>query len=176
VALRSSREDEEAVSHSANPTSWAVKFPIILILLGVFWWTQCAPCFFEAEVRARVSRVRQNLRVLADRMEAYRLDHGAYPSSLTNLTEPEAHLAFIPGDPFSRAARARLLLLVEADRYRIYSVGPDRVDDGGQLFYDPTNGSYSRGDVIRLGPPARWSTEEIQAIMVGRDLGERQRR
>jgi hypothetical protein len=30
----------------------------------------------------------------------------------------------------------------------IYSVGPDRVDDKLQLLYDPTNGTYSAGDIL----------------------------
>lgn len=29
-----------------------------------------------------------------------------------------------------------------------WSVGPDGVDDGGLIFYDPTNGISSRGDII----------------------------
>ena len=30
-----------------------------------------------------------------------------------------------------------------------YSIGPDMVDDAGSLRYDPTNGTFSRGDILR---------------------------
>lgn len=30
----------------------------------------------------------------------------------------------------------------------IYSIGPDKINDLGLLKYDPTNGSFSRGDLI----------------------------
>lgn len=34
----------------------------------------------------------------------------------------------------------------------IYSVGPDKKDDGGAITYDPTNGTFSRGDIsLRVG-------------------------
>jgi hypothetical protein len=33
---------------------------------------------------------------------------------------------------------------------RVWSFGPDRTNDRGQLKYDPTNGMESRGDIVRV--------------------------
>ncbi len=35
--------------------------------------------------------------------------------------------------------------------YLLYSVGPDEVDDHGSILYDATNGTTSRGDVVKVG-------------------------
>ena len=31
---------------------------------------------------------------------------------------------------------------------RIYSIGPDRIDNFAKIIYDPTNGTFSTGDII----------------------------
>ncbi len=36
--------------------------------------------------------------------------------------------------------------------WMVYSLGPDRWDDLGKLIYDPTNGTVSNGDILRIGP------------------------
>ena len=70
-------------------------------------------------------------------LHAYKLDHGAYPATLSALTP--RYLQSIPTDPFAlsgplrykpRGARYQL--------YSLYSVGPDGRDDGGKAIFDPT--------------------------------------
>jgi hypothetical protein len=67
----------------------------------------------------------------------YRLDHAALPSHLSDLV-PD-YLDAVPSDPFDGHP---LRLAIKSDRWIIYSVGPDRVDDGG------TELVKGKGDVI----------------------------
>jgi hypothetical protein len=62
-------------------------------------------------------------------VERHRLDHGASPPSLGDLSLPPVALVdpwtggrfgYAPGDPAAR------------DRWRLWSAGPDRTDDGGR--------------------------------------------
>ena len=41
---------------------------------------------------------------------------------------------------------------------RIWSVGPDRVDDEGFKIYDPTNGLFSKGDILVYPNPVMRNT------------------
>jgi hypothetical protein len=60
-------------------------------------------------------------------LRAYRLDHGGYPGSLTDLVP--SYLKRIPDDPF--ALKWPLRYKQGGARYVLYSVGPDGKDDGG---------------------------------------------
>ena len=37
-------------------------------------------------------------------------------------------------------------------KWILWSIGPDHREDDGELFYDPTNGTISNGDLMRFGP------------------------
>jgi prepilin-type N-terminal cleavage/methylation domain-containing protein len=68
------------------------------------------PNFLEAQVRARVSRAKADMRTLALGLEIYCVDYGWYPhddwgdenQSWKQLTTPIAYLGTIFPDPFSR--------------------------------------------------------------------------
>ncbi len=84
---------------------------IILILIAI-----ALPNFLEAQIRARVTKARGEMRTLGIAMEAYRLDWNKYPSynypnytsntvsrsqaGFTWLTSPNAYITSIPEDPF----------------------------------------------------------------------------
>jgi hypothetical protein len=70
-------------------------------------------------------------------MTRYGLDHGTLPSHLDELVP--AYLDEVPIDPFDGRP---LRLTIKSDRWIVYSIGPDLVDDGG---VDMVNG---KGDVI----------------------------
>jgi hypothetical protein len=61
-------------------------------------------------------------------LRAYRMERGRYPASLSELAP--AYLSRIPDDPFALQGPPRYRRT--GDRYVLYSVGPDGVDDGGQ--------------------------------------------
>ncbi|NQU43992.1 prepilin-type N-terminal cleavage/methylation domain-containing protein [bacterium] len=75
---------------------------IIAILAAI-----ALPNFLEAQVRAKVSRVKNDLRTLTVGVESYRLDHNRYlphndsPLDMTPLTTPIAYLGHLPQDPFN---------------------------------------------------------------------------
>jgi len=82
---------------------------IIAILAAI-----AVPNFLEAQVRAKASRVRSDLRALAMAMEAYRVDWNSYtfaaPSAdrgdlagWVQITTPVAYISRIPSDPFGHA-------------------------------------------------------------------------
>jgi hypothetical protein len=66
-------------------------------------------------------------------VERYRLARGHWPESLSELV-PE-HLKSIPRDPFDGA---ELRYLDFAEGVIIYSVGPDGVDNGGNITQNPS--------------------------------------
>jgi len=86
---------------------------IIAILAAI-----AVPNFLEAQVRAKASRVKADMRTLAGGMETYRIDHNAYPPHLkadggeisyperyVYLTTPVSYLTAIPAaDPFYSGA------------------------------------------------------------------------
>jgi hypothetical protein len=84
--------------------------------------------------------VRDRACVLALAVERYRRDHnGVLPGTLQDLAP--AYLAAVPPDP----ATGRPLLFKKApDAYTIYSVGPDKKDDGGELLKTSEQGSVAR--------------------------------
>jgi hypothetical protein len=60
-------------------------------------------------------------------LHAYRISHGSYPRDLKSLTP--AILTMIPLDPFTD--NQPFHYSPNADKYLLYSVGPDAVDNGG---------------------------------------------
>jgi len=85
------------------------------------------------ELFSRIARpddlVNHRASITAIAVERYRRDHtGALPSALPDLV-PQ-YLAAVPQDP---ATGGPLLFKQDATAYTIYSVGPDKKDDGGDL-------------------------------------------
>jgi hypothetical protein len=76
-------------------------------------------------------------------MTRYRLDHGAMPSRLDDLVP--AYLDEIPTDPFNGQP---IKLAIKPDKWIIYSVGPDGIDDGGAEY------KLGKGDITFTLRPA----------------------
>ncbi len=118
------------------------------------------------------SRVESDMRHLAVGLESYYIEHGHYPQNLSRLTTPIAYLADIPHDSLDPQKRP-YRYYVKDDFWVLVSCGPEKrlrfypgdfdkmmdnySDDMGKVLhkikllytYDPTNGSISRGDIIR---------------------------
>ncbi|MGD0541353.1 MAG: hypothetical protein ABSB33_07540 [Tepidisphaeraceae bacterium] len=77
-------------------------------------------------------------------MTRFRLDHGTLPSHLADLVP--AYLDAVPIDPFDGHP---LRLAIKSDKWIIYSIGPDGIDDGGAEMHD------GKGDVIFTLKPTR---------------------
>ncbi len=177
---------------------------IIAILAAI-----AVPNFVEAQVRAKVSRARADLRTYATAIEAYAVDHNFYPPNasflapidLAVLSTPTAYLTTAGlRDPFgtpqinapsgqaanSAQGYAYVAYNTESKFYEfepaacsavprrgwsVVSQGPNTTLDGAASLifrscpaapgpyladlrgriYDPTNGTVSRGDIIRFG-------------------------
>lgn len=140
---------------------------IIAILAAI-----AIPNFLEAQTRSKVARVQSELRFLANGLEAYQVDEGAYPPGIVTdstktvdtwrLTTPIAYILAVPRDIFrplpgdSDAAGPFGLDGIYLhyindpilDEYwLLFSYGPDGVFLGDQMVYDPSNGTLSNGDI-----------------------------
>ncbi len=80
----------------------------------------------------------------------YFLDNNRYPISWEEMI-PE-YLAERPVDPFD-PARATLRLLTTLTGWTIFSVGPDRIDDGGKSIAGVAEMEATGDIVVRLGAP-----------------------
>lgn len=82
----------------------------------------------------RLSQTRDILRI-AMALAAYRLDHGRYPEKLDQL-KPR----YLPEIPIDIFANAPLHYQIDQNGYNIYSIGPNRLDDGGRNKHDSPAG------------------------------------
>lgn len=87
-------------------------------------------------------------------LQAYRLDTGSYPGSLSDLVPH--YLPNVPDDPFA-APNTPLCYKNNGDSYLLYSVGPDGADNGGHPILGGRPGQMppisleSRGDIAAGG-------------------------
>jgi type II secretion system protein G len=107
---------------------------IILILIAI-----ALPNFLEAQIRARVTKARAELRTYATALESYRTDFGGYPpdqdsawpyyspeqDGFRHLTTPIKYLTSLPQDPFGQ----------------LVTSGGGAVDRNSAWFYEGGSGS-----------------------------------
>ena len=94
---------------------------LIVVLIIAILAAIAIPNFMEFQTRAKVSRLKADMRTIAIGLEAYCVDEGAYPlgmyeamvaglnlsyqgyqqNAMSRLTTPIAYLSSIPTDPFS---------------------------------------------------------------------------
>jgi len=106
----------------------------------------------EMGVRSGVARAKYDLRSMATAIESYYVDHNVYPSVTYVLTTPVAYMTRVPRDPFTKNGADYILLRPQPAGWMLYSLGPDQQDHKGAVPFDPTNGTWSGGDIIRTGP------------------------
>lgn len=80
---------------------------IIAILAAI-----AVPNFLEAQMRSKISRIKNDLRTIVTGVECYRTDNNSYPipfiagrgmDTMFELTTPIAYLGGLPKDPFNKA-------------------------------------------------------------------------
>jgi type II secretory pathway pseudopilin PulG len=166
------------------------------------------PGFLEAQIRAKVSRIRADMRALSSAIEKYREANGSYPAwaigsegvnaggaetvpelarlpsfraiaagaSLATLTTPTPYIRELPNDPYAptrhfvfpyvakKEAGREGWMLLSAGPDRDYDVDPIRMLDVTttqptpallHFMYDPTNGTWSDGDIMRFSESPR---------------------
>jgi hypothetical protein len=114
-----------------------------------------SPIFDQADLKDLCAKTQSGMLLLALALHAYHLEHGGYPQKLEALAP--SYLTKLPGDPFGQGT---FIYQHKGKKYLLYSVGPDKVDDGGRPIDDPskaigsnTNARYfvqpdSQGDIV----------------------------
>ena len=127
-----------------KPYPEAVKFnnwrgvPIYDVVNGESHPKQLIP---KAASRYVTATAKQLGLMLSCALEAYRLEHGAYPKSLTELVTG-GYLRKLPTDPFT--TDKPFIYNPTDGGYLLYSIGPDMKDDGGA----PLNRRSQKGDIV----------------------------
>jgi len=146
----------------------------VVVILGLLSAMALAN-FSEARSRAVCARVKAEHRTLAGCLEMYRLDMGRYPKGSWHvftdkyylphdLTTPIAYISSLPIDPYPEprtpiGASYKYFewqedTPVQAQKrgwfgfWMMASSGPDQKWDQAGTPYDPTNGVFSKGDLV----------------------------
>ena len=77
---------------------------------------------------------------IACAVELYRIEHGDYPPSADALVP--AFIDKIPDDLFDRGQPLKYKKGAQGDRYRIYSIGIDGIDDSGEVVFKPNTNNH----------------------------------
>jgi type II secretory pathway pseudopilin PulG len=119
---------------------------LIVIVLGTLIVIIGVPNIIDAQMRAKVSRVKDDMRRIAPALEAYLADHGRYPlvSGQPSLTSPVAYISRWPNSPFQEYVNPLVhrweLMSENYPTYMLFTQGPTVNED----FWDPRfNPSFS---------------------------------
>lgn len=112
-----------------------------------------ADVFQKAWLQHTVNDTQNALLTAELALRAYRAERGEYPQTLDALVP--SVLRRVPGDPFAPDPDAPLRYRRTGSGFRLYSIGPDGVDDGGKPVAAPTRAGRrariapdSRGDIV----------------------------
>ncbi len=150
------------MSNATKATGFTLIELLVVVAIIAILAAIAVPNFLNAQTRAKVSRAKNDMRVVAGSLEAYHVDHSAYPQTnftprfrrYRPLTTPIQYMTTVPTDPFAPEDggagpwRARgdyqlgTMPLDAASRYAISSDGPDRIDDTDPIRFYP---GYSEG-------------------------------
>ncbi len=94
-----------------------------------------SPVFSQTRLKDVNGSLTQNgLLLVTLALHAYHEEHGAYPDTLTALVP--SYLNKLPNDPFASEGTFQYRRL--GAKYVLYSIGPDRKDDGGKPIDKPS--------------------------------------
>ena len=116
---------------------------LIVVLIIAILAAIAVPNFLAFQVRAKVSRVKSDMRSLATALEAYSVDNGSYPcrnneaenpysfyggqnewAGFRQLTTPIGYISTVPLDPFGRS---KFTTSVDGDRGPCLAMGTGKV-------------------------------------------------
>jgi uncharacterized RDD family membrane protein YckC len=127
---------------------WIIAVPVILLLGGNILYGVMGPLRMAFSSRAHVAEASADMQVVKNHLEEHYYRYDKYPMTGEFRTFLRTILGRIPADPFNPGQPFRY----ESDglKYTLWSLGPDRVDDGGTVPYDPfmRTGRQKAGDII----------------------------
>ncbi len=149
-----------------------IELLIVVAIIGILA-AIAVPNFLSAQTRAKVSRMRGDMRSLSLALEAYQIDHGSYPrqppknlcvfamDGLPELSTPVAYIAATPVDVFRVDEESRLarplqygICTAGTNYWYVWSLAPDQEDQHATLHYDFSNGLISSGDLEQTTRPS----------------------
>ncbi len=130
-------------------TGLAILAAISLTCGGIFAQSP-ASSLTDEEIAEKVSQAKVDLRNVHTALECHFVDYDEYPLRLESLTTPIAYLTTVPEDPFAEGRIVQWGFSQPDEDLLLWTVGPDGVDDRGSVNYDPTNGTVSSGDIVRV--------------------------
>lgn len=101
------------------------------------------PKYDDANVRCLHNAARLGQARVVVALEQYRKEKGSYPDGLAALAPK--FIEAVPTDPFT--GRPLMYQLGGDGQYNLWSLGPDAINNGAAVSYDPTNGTTSGGDI-----------------------------
>jgi len=157
---------------------------IIAILAAI-----AVPNFLEAQVRSKVSRVKNDMRTLATAIEAYKVDTNRYPPDyrpdrqllwsylprLQVLTTPVAFLTAIPEDVFAEAAISRNSVLAGPYKvpYGTTLVRPYTFDYAYRIYYTGVPEATATWEKITSNPESvLWALRSVGPDLEASVLGD----
>lgn len=139
-SARSTRKSFQILSGKTGITQGFYKGILIpMIASHIFFFYVAAPSYQEAHVRENYAKALLDLLAIETASKLYQIDRGAPPDSLSDLA-PD----YLENEPLDRFREKRPYPFNEY----FYSIGPDGLDQNGTIPYDPTNGTFSSGDVF----------------------------
>jgi beta-lactamase regulating signal transducer with metallopeptidase domain len=112
-------------------------------------YNRAIPNYFEARTRLEVVKSYLKETMVEAAVRWYYLEKGEYPESLRQLVP--AYLSNVPLDNMSEKPIKYTPPTLSEDILQphvVYGVGPNKKDDRGTPRYDPTNGTFSGGDLF----------------------------
>ncbi|MFB3895559.1 MAG: type II secretion system protein [bacterium] len=153
-----------------NPQYHQMGFTLIELLIVVAIIAILAaiaiPNFLAAQTRSKIARVQEEMRTIGTALEAYDIEYNCYPrqgpagtcniasNGLPELTTPISYITSFPKDIFHEESGVPRyyqygMCHSGVTYWYLWSFGPNRTNEYAELFYDPTNGIISNGDIKR---------------------------
>jgi len=127
---------------------WVVLVPAVLIPIVGIVAAIGIPVYMGYTSRAQVVKAVSEMETVKSHLEEHYYRHNRYPPTREFRLFLGNSLGRIPRDPFNHGRSYRY----ESDgsTFTLWSIGPDRVDNGAAIAYDPflTRGPQQQGDII----------------------------
>jgi hypothetical protein len=121
-----------------------------------------APHLSTVQMADKYAEAVVGLNQMAAAAEQYKKDNGKYPNTAGELTQGGKYLKEIPQDPFSLSGEALKMTPQEENAEAgagagliLYSIGPDGVDQHGQIELKPDQKLDDPGDIVVRAPAAK---------------------